>query len=80
MLRDTLKESGQSNLNLLSPAGVSRMKNRLKAKIRPADYPLECCIEARFWKLAITGRNNGNLSPWIFQAEPMRDSMTSITI
>jgi hypothetical protein len=31
------------------------VKNRPKPRIRPVDYHLECCVEARFWKIAITG-------------------------
>jgi len=33
------------------------MKKRLKPAIRPVDYHMECCIEARFWKIASTGSN-----------------------
>ena len=32
------------------------LKNKSKPWIRSVDYYLKCCIEARFWKLAITGR------------------------
>ena len=33
------------------------MKKRPKARIRPVDYHLKCGIEARFRKIASTGRN-----------------------
>ena len=33
------------------------LKNKSKPWIRSVDYHLECCIEARFLKLAITGRS-----------------------
>jgi hypothetical protein len=32
-------------------------KDRPKPGIRPIDYHLECCIEARFWNMASIGRN-----------------------
>jgi hypothetical protein len=36
------------------------MENRPKPRICPVDYHLECSIEARFWKIAITGRKRGD--------------------
>jgi hypothetical protein len=40
------------------PKGFDK-KNRPKPGIRLVDRHLECCLEARFWKIASTGR-----SPW----------------
>jgi hypothetical protein len=45
------------------------MKNRPKPWIRPVDYHLECCIEARFWKIASTRKEDSmetslNLPNW----------------
>ena len=34
------------------------MKNRPKPRIRSVDYHLECCIEARFWKIASTRKKS----------------------
>ena len=34
------------------------MKNKLKRRIRPIDYHLEYCIEARFWKVMSSGSNH----------------------
>jgi hypothetical protein len=41
-----------------------RMANRLKLRIHRVGYPLECGIEARFWKIAwqITHKKRGPLS------------------
>jgi hypothetical protein len=39
------------------------MKNRPKPRIRPVDYHLECCIEARFRKIASTGRKSARKHP-----------------
>ena len=41
--------------DVFTPKGFD-MKNRPKPRIRPVDYHLGCCIEARFGEIAITGR------------------------
>jgi len=39
------------------------MENRPKPRIRPVDYHLECCIEARFLKIASTGSDMASGAP-----------------
>jgi len=45
----------------VSPSKGLDMKKRPKPKVRPVDYHLECWIEARFWKIASTGRKREDL-------------------
>ena len=42
----------------------TRMPNKLKLRIHRVGYPLECCIDARFWNIAwqITHKKRGPLS------------------
>ena len=42
--------------DVLFPKGFG-MRNRPKPRIRPVDFNLECCIEARFWKIVSTRKN-----------------------
>jgi hypothetical protein len=55
--------------DLPSPDGFD-LKNKSKPWIRSVDYHLQCCIEARFWKLASTGSNLGFLKSSTHLAGP----------